>query len=117
MRSEGFGVFIPCAGANDFHAARFLPCGGALGAGVRKRKTKTQMKTTIKTVNYEELAERWGVSEVTAKRRMKEHRGQPCGFTGTNNTAFAFGLAEVKRVESEHAAAQQRKLNRFAEAK
>jgi hypothetical protein len=66
------------------------------------------------TKTYEEIAEAWNVSVVTAKRRMKQHGAKATKFGGFG--AKEFPLSEIKRVDTEHKRDEQKKLAHFAEA-
>lgn len=66
------------------------------------------------TKTYEQIAESWDVSVVTAKRRMKRYRAR-AGRFGTLG-AKQFPLSEVARVDKEHKRDEQKKLAQFAEA-
>jgi len=68
----------------------------------------------MKTQTIADLAGKWGVTELTARRRLKAHKAKPSG-TGANGK-LQFPAREVKRVEAAHVAAVKQKLNSFAEA-
>ena len=75
---------------------------------------KAKTPKTEPTKTYEQIAEEWNVTVVTAKRRMKQYRAR-AGRFGTFG-AKQFPLAEIKRVDTEHKRDEQKKLAHFAEA-